>query len=176
MKVLRGLTSKAAAGRYFPLSYPEVKKALDLHATDSLPSELTVELRNTTGPTEHGHLLLEYERGFSLIVFSVPDEVPASSASMTTRSALRDIFRLPALETSSRLKGCRRLYRAYSGDFCVPVLTEVFRTYAVGKYRGSESLATASKVKLTGESERRVSVLASPNDSSSLPTPLRGLA
>jgi hypothetical protein len=156
MKVFRGVMSKASSGRYFPLTYAEVKHELSSLVPDASHQEVRVELRNTVEVSEHGHLLLEYEQGYALTLFSVPDGLPATSASTNARNAIGHIFCLPALETSSRLQGCRRLYRAYAGGFGLPTLTEVSRVYSVGKYRGSDSLATASKPKLSRKSERRI--------------------
>jgi hypothetical protein len=157
MKVIRGIPSKPSFGRYFPLGPSDIAKALASPEIAGLAEEVTVDLRNAVGPFQHGHLLLELERGRSLTLFSLPDAVPAVAAAATARMALGDLFRLPRLEIPSRQPGRRQRYRAYMGALGQTVLTRVSRVYSVGRYRGNESLATASKPRIRRESEHLVS-------------------
>ena len=158
MELRRGISAKAARGRYFPLTYPEVKRILVSHPHADSVGDVTLEFRNTGEVPEYGPLLLEFEHGFALIVFSVAEQIPTESAVAGLQSALAGVLAFPALSTSPVSRGRRHLYRAYLGTLAAPIFTEVSRVYTVGRYRGNDRLATAAKPKLSSESERRLVV------------------
>lgn len=156
MNVIRGVHAKAASGRYFPLSFREVRDVLMGQPALSADDALNVEYRNNTECPPHGALLLEYERGFALTIFSVVHDTPVRPAAAALVDALTALPTFPVLATSPYHRGRRQLYRAYLGMHGVPVLTELARVYAVGRYRGNDRLATSRKARLVSETERRI--------------------
>lgn len=155
MKIVLGMAPKPAAGHAFALTFGAVKALVREHAADG-GVDVSVEFRNPEpGESVHGRLLVQYERGVALIVYSTPEQLPEASVRTAAQAAVKAIVALPPLQTSTPLQGRRRFYRAYLGALGATTLTRVECTYAVGKYRGGP-LSNAMKARRVSMSEQVV--------------------